>query len=61
MDDVVKVRYIGKSDPFCCINGKIYDKIGESHGMWRIVDEMGEGYLYDPDLFEVVEEGGGEL
>ena len=56
MANEVKVRYIGESDPFCCIKGKIYDKIGESHGMWKVVDEMGEDYLYDPELFEVVEE-----
>ena len=54
---MMKVRYTGKSDEFYCINGKVYDMIGEaSGGMWRIVDESGEDYLYDPSVFEVVEE-----
>jgi len=53
----MKVRYIGKSDEFYCINGKVYEMLGEvSGGMWRIVDESGEDYLYDPSVFEVVEE-----
>ena len=52
----VKVRFIGRSDPLCCINGKTYKKIGESHGYWKIVDESGEDYLYSPEVFEVVED-----
>ena len=52
----MKVRYIGKSDEFYCINGKVYEKIGESHGYWRIIDESGEDYLYSPKVFEVIEE-----
>lgn len=52
----MKVRLIGKSDPFMLINGKEYEKVGESHGYWRVVDETGEDYLYDPKVFEVVEE-----
>ena len=27
------------------------------YGYYRIVDETGEDYLYEPDDFEVVEEG----
>lgn len=52
----MKVRYIGKSDEFYCINGKEYEMKGETHGMWRIVDESGDDYLYSPEMFEVVEE-----
>lgn len=52
----VMVKYIGRGDPLYCLKGKVYKKIGESHGLWRIIDESGEDYLYDPDLFEVVEE-----
>lgn len=50
------VKYIGKGDPFYCLNGKTYRKIGEEHGLWRIIDESGEDYLYSPELFEVVRE-----
>ena len=53
----MKVRYIGRSNEFYCINGRIYDMVGESNGYWRIVDESGEDYLYDPKVFEIV---GGE-
>ena len=52
----MKVRFIGKSDPFCCINGKIYEKIGESHGYWKVIDESGEFYMYSPKYFEIVED-----
>jgi len=52
----MKVKYIGKSDELYCINGKTYDKIGESNGMWKIVDESGEAYMYLPGMFEVVDE-----
>lgn len=53
--ELMKVKYIGKSDPLSFINGKVYDKIGESHGLWRIVDETGEDYLFDPRVFEIVD------
>lgn len=56
----MKVRFIGKSDPLGCINGKVYEMIGESHGYWKVVDESGEDYLYDPAVFEVVEDRGEE-
>ena len=50
----VQVKFVGESDPLCFIHGKIYTKIGESHGYWKVIDETGEDYLYDPDVFEVV-------
>ena len=56
MDERVKVRYIGETDPFCCIKGKVYDKIGESHGFWKVIDESGEFYMYSPKYFEVVDD-----
>ena len=54
----MKVKYIGKSDPFYCIKDKVYEMVGETHGMWKIVDESGEDYLYSPEVFEIVEEKG---
>ena len=41
----MKVRFIGKSDPFMFINGKIYEKTGEEHGYWRVIDETGEDFF----------------
>ncbi len=52
----MKVRYIGKSSLMYCIYGKVYEKVGESNGYWKVIDESGEDYLYDPKVFEVVEE-----
>ena len=52
----VWVRFIGDSDPFYFIHGKIYKKIGESGSSWRVVDESGEDYLYGPGWFEVIDE-----
>jgi len=65
----MKVRYLGDSSHFGCINGKVYnvEEISE-HGEYRIIDEdpnddnifddpnWKPGYLYPPDLFEIVEE-----
>ena len=53
---VALVKYIGRGDPLYCLKGKVYKKIGESHGLWRIIDESGEDYLYAPELFEIVKE-----
>ena len=55
----MKVKYIGKaSDPLYFIEGHVYDKVGESKksGMWRVVDETGEDFLYPAGLFEPVDE-----
>lgn len=58
----MRVRYIGKSDPCCLINGKIYECLGEEGGYLRIIDEEGvdedeelQGYLYEKQFFEIVE------
>lgn len=53
----MKVKYLGESDPLCLINGKVYDVLSIEYGYYRIVDETDDDYLYDTDLFEVVEEG----
>ena len=53
----MKVRYIGEnSDWLQFIHNKVYDKIGEAHGMWRVIDETGEDYLYLPGNFEALSE-----
>ena len=49
----MKVKYVGgNNDWLCFMNNKVYEKIGESHGYWRVIDETGEDYLYWPDVFE---------
>ena len=54
----IKVKFIGETDPIYMVNGKNYDVISLEKTWYRIVDEEGEDYLYPPELFEVVDEGG---
>ncbi|MCC8014658.1 MAG: hypothetical protein LIO87_05635 [Eubacterium sp.] len=62
----IKAKYLGKSDPFSFIKGKVYDIIGKDEvlGWYRVIDETGfdpeieeyPGYLYgiNWDEFEIV-------
>lgn len=54
----MKVKYIDESDPLELINGKIYDviEVDEESGWYRIIDETGEDYLFEPEAFEAVPE-----
>ena len=54
---IMKVKFIGETNPVYMINGKVYDVISIEETWYRIVDEEGEDYLYPPELFEVVDEG----
>ena len=58
---MMKVKYIGESDPLVLINDKIYECLGEEDS-YRIIDEEGyndeeeiQGYLYPKRFFEVIE------
>lgn len=53
---VKRVKLVGDSDPLYFINGNEYEVIGEEEGLYRIIDETGEDYLYSLDEFEIVEE-----
>lgn len=50
---MIKVRYINESD-ISLTKGKIYDVVGIENGMYRIVDDTDEDYLFYPDEFEVL-------
>lgn len=63
----MEVKFIGERTPVerrkdviyidCesgCRKGKIYVVISIENGDYRIVDESGEDYLYDANLFEIV-------
>lgn len=52
----MKVRFIGKDDPLALRHDKVYDVLAVEHGLYRIIDETKEDYLYPQRLFEVVEE-----
>ena len=51
----MKVRYHGRSSPIYFIDGNVYEVVGKQLECWRIIDETGDDYLYDPDMLEVVE------
>lgn len=53
----MKVKYLGESDPFELLNGKVYDviEIDEEVGWYRIIDETDEDFLYPPEAFEIIE------
>lgn len=50
----MKVRYINESD-VSLTNGKIYEVIAEEKGLYRIIDNTEEDYLFYPEEFEIVE------
>ena len=56
-DDNMKVKYIGEiSHPLELINGKVYECLGKEYGMYRVIDETDEDYLYPKEEFIVVED-----
>ncbi len=50
----MKVKYIRKSD-ISLTKGKIYEVLAIEHGLYRIVDDTEEDYLFYPEEFENVE------
>ena len=61
----MKAKFLGKSNPRVLLHGKIYNIIDIERKWYRIIDEAGHdpddpydqppGYLYPPELFEIVE------
>ena len=51
----MKVKYLGDSDPLALINGKVYEALAIEEGYYRVIDETEDDYLYDTDLFAIVE------
>ena len=52
---VMRVRYLGESDPLVLLNEKEYSVVAVEKGWYRIIDETGADYLYPPEVFEVCE------
>ena len=59
----MKVKFLGETGASTLIRGKVYDVIGVEKEWYRIIDEDGAdddddipGYLYPPELFEIVED-----
>ena len=51
----MKLKCIVKDETFLDY-GKEYDAVSEEHGLYGVIDESGEAYLYPPSCFEVVSE-----
>lgn len=58
----MRVRYTGKTDPLILTHGNVYEVLSVEKGWYRIIPDCGEypdadppGYLFSPQLFEVVE------
>lgn len=50
----MEVKYIGKSG-ISLTNGKIYEVLAIEDGLYRIIDDTEEDYLFYPEEFEMVE------
>ena len=46
----MKVRYTGETD-ISLSKGKVYEVISIENGWYRVVDDIGEDYLFSPDEF----------
>lgn len=47
MNKIMKLRYVGQSFGDLT-DGKVYECLSEEMGMYRIIDDSGEDYLYSP-------------
>ena len=56
LEKKIIVKYLGKTDPFTLVNGKLYEVISIERGWLRIIDETGEDYLFPPELFEIIKD-----
>ena len=52
----MKVKYNGITSPLELTNGREYEVLSVEKGWYRVDTDMGEDYLYPPEVFEVVEE-----
>ena len=51
----MKVKYIGESD-VSLTKQKIYDVLAVEDGLYRIVDDTEEDYLFYPEEFEIIKD-----
>ena len=53
----MKVKYTDKRDIVALDRDKEYEVISVEHGMYRIMTELDESYLFNPKAFVIVEDG----
>lgn len=51
----MKIKYKGESS-VSLTKDKVYDVISVESGCYRIADDTGDDYLFDPAQFELIEE-----
>lgn len=56
INEKLKVKYTGETNPLMLVNDKIYEARVLKKGWFGIVDETREEYAYPPELFEIVEQ-----
>lgn len=49
-------KFLGETRPMCLTHNKEYNVISVEDGLFRIVDDSDEDYLYGQELFEVVDD-----
>lgn len=52
----LKVRYIGEYDLVGLKKDKVYEVISIEKGWYRIMTDLGEDYLFPPEVMEITEE-----
>lgn len=53
----MKVKYIGKKDTLAFKREKTYKVIGIEDDFIRVMTELDEDYLFEPECFKIVEGG----
>ena len=56
INEIIKVKYIGKDDPLSLRQDKVYNARILKKNWYGIVDETDEEYAYPPEQFEIVEQ-----
>ena len=56
INDTIKVKYLGESNPLALLNNKVYEARVLKKGWYGIVDETKEEYAYPPEQFEIIED-----
>lgn len=58
----MKVRYLGETSSLILTHGKVYEVLSVEKGWYRLIPDMGDypdadppGYIFPPELFEIVE------
>ena len=51
----MKAKWLGETEFLYLTHGKVYEVLSIEYGLYRVVDDSGEDYLYGADSFEVIE------